>query len=249
MTFSRDLRICDDEVVKTDDPALMRVEVEKTRRAWAIGRSSGLFHVPQVLGYDDDTGVARFQKLHGIEPVMGLAGMTEHLEVFHKVGRCLAVIHAELALPAEWVVPLPAAVPAAEGPQAFLHGDFNCSNVMLAADGEVAILDWRMTARFGERATYGTRYFDVGWFLNFLLGTPVHERLFYRPLERSARAFLDGYFTASGPICGMAEFARFMAAFCQCNEKRRAGELRWPSRLATGPSNLRLRAFARSLCP
>ena len=36
-------------VIKTTAPDLMRVEVEKNRRAFEIGKDCGLFRVPEVL--------------------------------------------------------------------------------------------------------------------------------------------------------------------------------------------------------
>jgi len=47
-----------DTVIKTASPELMRVEVEKTRRAHKIAEDCGLFRVPEVLDYDERRGVA-----------------------------------------------------------------------------------------------------------------------------------------------------------------------------------------------
>jgi len=48
-------------LIKKGQPHIMRIEVEKTRRAYEIACRCGLFCVPKVLDYDDSTGTAQFE--------------------------------------------------------------------------------------------------------------------------------------------------------------------------------------------
>lgn len=250
-TFRRSLLVCDDAVIKTHDPSLMRVEVAKARSGWAIGQSSGLFRAPRVLEYDDSRGLARFERLRGLQPIRNLFAQSGScLPLFERVGRCLAVIHAELVLPDEMKVPLPEVIPLGQQDQVFLHGDLTMKNVLVQPDGGIVILDWQMTARYGELATWGTRYFDVGWFLNCLFVEQSYAPLslsFHWQVERHAKAFLNGYCAAAEGLCNISAFYEFMRRFNTCNEKRRSGELSVLRRLLLVPSCVHLRRFTRSL--
>jgi hypothetical protein len=50
-------------VTKSGAPERMRLEVEKTRRAFEIGLGCGLFRVPEVLDFDESKGVAVFERI------------------------------------------------------------------------------------------------------------------------------------------------------------------------------------------
>jgi len=179
-------------VTKTAAPDLMRVEVEKTRRAFEIGKDCGLFHVPEVLDYDDAKGVAVFERIEQIEPV---AYRTKQCRsIIERIGRSLAIIHKMLSLPQRMIIPLPAEF-AWPGAEVFLHGDFNGCNVCLdMCSHSIVILDWQMTSRHGGRATYGSRYFDLLWFVNYILWTPKVSYLFRDPVALVAKSFLESYF-------------------------------------------------------
>jgi len=217
-----------DTVVKTADPERMRVEVEKTRRALEIGRQSGLFRVPEVLDYDEKEGVVVLERIRGLRPVRNglLARGRTALELAARSARALAAIHRDLRLPEDMRVNLPPEL-AAPGARVFLHGDFNGANVCRSeTEPGLVILDWQMTSRHGGRATCGTRFFDVVWFLNYLLWTPGWRHLVGDPVAPVARVFLATYFheTAAGDE---AELGSYAQRFFEHKQARRRELATW----------------------
>jgi SAM-dependent methyltransferase len=181
-------------VTKTAPPEKMRVEVEKTRRASKIALDCGLFRVPKVLDFDHANGVAVFERLD-VAPVSGSVKWGEPRRKLAKcLGTSLAVIHRELKLPPDMTVPLPPelAFPCQE---VFLHGDVSVGNVCVGTSWPpIAIFDWQMTPLYGGEATYGTRYFDILWFINNLINRPFLRFLFENPVQPVIEAFLQAYF-------------------------------------------------------
>jgi len=165
------IRFGKNTVTKTEAPYLMRVKVEKTKRAFEIGRDCGLFRVPEVFECDEANGVAIFERIERIHPVFPRS--TQCRSVMERVGLSLAIIHRKLSSPQEMVIPIPREF-ALSGSEVFLHGDFNGSNVCLdTCSRSIVILDWQMTSRHGGKATYGSRYFDLIWFVNYMLWKPT----------------------------------------------------------------------------
>ncbi|HDT14293.1 MAG TPA: hypothetical protein ENO03_08065 [Candidatus Aminicenantes bacterium] len=102
------IQISAETVVKSGAPSLMRVEVEKTRRAGRIGKTSGLFRVPEVIDYDEARGVAVFERITGIQPLRLVLCRGELDSILvGRIGAALAAVHRELTLPSEMIVPLP----------------------------------------------------------------------------------------------------------------------------------------------
>ena len=210
----RAIEFSEDTVTKTDVPAIMRVEVEKTRRASEIGKVSGVFRVPRVLDFDEDAGVAVFERLHGIQPAEAMVqsqAQGEFLSV--KLGAALAVIHKELQLPGDMVrlVPPQFGWP---GGDVFLHGDLSTSNVCFdESDASIVILDWQMTGMLGGRATYGTRYFDLLWYVTNLIYRPKIRHLFGNPLASATKALIESYFAAVGEGYDSDDFSQYTRRF------------------------------------
>ena len=105
------------KVIKTADPALMRVEVEKNRKAFEIGKDCGLFRVPKVLEYYESKGIAVFEKIDGIEPFGNtvFSGRQSKSSI-EQIGTSLAVIHQKLDLSRNMIVALP---PELDSPENF----------------------------------------------------------------------------------------------------------------------------------
>jgi aminoglycoside phosphotransferase (APT) family kinase protein len=79
--------------------------------------------------------------------------------------------------------------------EVFLHGDLSVSNVcVMDSEPQIIIIDWQMTPLHGGRSTYGTRYFDIMWFISNLILRPDMKFLYSNPVEPVVRAFLDAYF-------------------------------------------------------
>lgn len=199
MSEKSHIRFVEDTVIKSGPPALMRIEVEKTRRARQIGLASGLFRVPEVLDYDETKGVAVFERIVGIRPLRhAVSWGRDYRALAGRIGTALAAVHRALNLPREMIIPLPQEF-VADGHDVFLHGDPSVENIFLGPDSaSLVILDWRMTGVHGGRATYGCRYFDLLWFVNNLLWSPTLRHLIGDPVRPVARAFVESYHLAAG---------------------------------------------------
>jgi aminoglycoside phosphotransferase (APT) family kinase protein len=144
-------------------------------------------------------------------------------------------------------IPLPPQV-ALPGPtEVFLHGDFNTYNVCLRRCGEpIVILDWCMAPFFGERATYGTRYLDLAWFVACMFYLPVHRYPICEPPAPRAQRFLRSYYRAAGCDYNQGELRRYMKNFMgiQWAVLKSAP---WRQRVTLTPRWARLSAFMESI--
>jgi Phosphotransferase enzyme family len=205
-----EITINSDNVVKSGEPRLMRVEVEKTRRGRLIGRESGLFLVPRVLEFDPVRGVAVFEKIDGLIPYREAFVFGEtYREASRRLGEALAVIHRDLILPEDMVEPLPLPL-AMTGREVFLHGDFSVYNICQDEEGRLVIIDWQMTGVHEGRATRGTPCFDLIWFINNLFYRPTFRHFRSREPILVARSFLEGYYHLSPdapPVDLLADYA------------------------------------------
>jgi len=198
-------------VVKRGAPTAIRVEAEKMSRAREIGRSCGLFLVPEVHEYDE-RGVLVMERIRGIKGIRrARLPRLRMLALFELAGRSLAQVHKHLVLPEELRSPLPPALDQS-GSQAFLHGDFSAENVCVTPDGTLVLIDWQMSPRYGSIETWGTRYFDVCWFIGNLFRKPAYDYLLGVPTALAARTFLDGY-QKEGCTIEPAPFGAYHRAF------------------------------------
>lgn len=231
--------------IKTVDPATMRIEVEKTVRARAIAASSGIFEVPEILDCDAKSGRITFELMRDIHPLRD-AATSEHtaMPLMRTLGRALAIIHKNLTMPEDMILPLPNeyAMPSAE---VFLHGDFGPGNIFVGSDGKrIVILDWQSSAKLGSPATYGSRYFDLSWLIYDLFYRPVN-RPRYRmavPAAQLAEEFLRGYLEISdfGPDNRLKEY---MQQFLRQKIIARKKGWHLKRRLLLIPSHFKLRKF------
>lgn len=192
------IQFSDDTVTKIASPERMRIEVEKSRRAFEIGQACGLFYVPRVLDYDEDKGMVVFEKLN-IRPIFhAVKWGCEYNIMGERLGRCLAVIHKELELPDEMKIALLPEI-SLPGDYVCLHGDFGTFNIFLENNSsKIVIIDWQTSILVGGEATYGTRYFDLMWFINNII---------YRPTIRQWRFFCGD--------CVTPVVKRFLGAYSQ----------------------------------
>jgi tRNA A-37 threonylcarbamoyl transferase component Bud32 len=238
-------------VEKTSTPDLMRIEVEKTRRASQIGKRSGLFIVPDVLDYNEDKGLAVYQRLHIKSFSGGLTWGKQKINIATRLGRALATIHRDLMLPESMIIPLPEQLSFSRD-EVFLHGDLSVSNVCVGvSDCQLIIIDWQMTPIYGGRSTYGTRYFDIMWFIANLILRPDMRFLFNNPVDPVVRAFLDAYFEAVGASCDPENLAIYAVRFFDVEFPRSRQEILQysmvRSRLLLPFSEAILRSFLRSM--
>lgn len=201
-------------VTKTSAPRLMGIEVEKTLRANEIGKKCGLFKVPEVLDYDKVKGIAVFERINEIDPIKNFLNKTKNYNsIVEQVGYALAVIHRELILPNDMTIELPQEF-MLPGTEVYIHGDYNGINIcVVPCTPSIVILDWQMTSRHGGEATYGSRYFDLVWFINYLLWTPTFKYLFHDPVIKVAKLFLQSYFKGIESTYDAEIFVRYCENF------------------------------------
>jgi len=168
--------------------------------------------------------------------------------VLERIGQGLAEIHRSLTLPDDMRTALPPELSLEGETQVFLHGDFNGTNVCIDRSNQtIAVLDWQMTSVHGGTATYGTRYFDLTWFVNHLFVRPLHRYLFARPAAPAARLFLQSYFKALDMDCPFPELCEYMKRFFKQKLSHRKRTLSLAKRLLLAPANVRLMAFLKAL--
>jgi hypothetical protein len=188
-------------VRKVGDASLLAVEATKTVRAAEIGRECGLFYVPRVLDFDRNKGVLELERLNGLETLLELAINKDArvLELMNRAGRALAVIHEQLTLPDKIKYPLPPDWMAQDSNSGsdrnvFIHGDFASVNVCLhEASGRLVILDWSAAPIVGRNPTFGSRYFDLLWFVACVFRGAPGARFLNWDVEGMADVFLRGY--------------------------------------------------------
>lgn len=202
-------------VIKRGDPSLMCVEVEKTKRAYQIGKDCGLFRVPEVLDYNEKKGEAVFRRIDGAIPICHkLPRGKEYVNFSERLGASLATIHQNLTLPTDMILPLPQDFAADIGQDVFLHGDLSLNNICTINDTfSIVILDWQMTPVHGGKATFGCRYFDILWFVNNLIWIPTIFHLIGDPVFPIARRFLESYFFTSKTTYKAESIARYAEHF------------------------------------
>jgi tRNA A-37 threonylcarbamoyl transferase component Bud32 len=237
-------------VTKTAAPVLMRVEVEKTRKAAEIGRDCGLFRVPKILDYDENRGIAVFERLD-IKPLSKTIGWGEQRRILAGwLGTSLAIIHREMVLPDDMCVPLPDEFVSPHD-HVFLHGDLSVDNVCVGRSWpQLAIVDWQMTGLYGGKATYGTRYFDILWFASNIINRPRVRLLFNNPVSPVMRAFMGSYFQeAKIPYTAeeIAEYASKFFGIVMPLVRQRAQRSWGRSRLLLQRSQVLLQQFINSL--
>lgn len=209
-------------VVKSAHPRYLRIEIEKTRRAARIAKETGLFRVPGVLDYDDVKGSAVFERILGLRTFReAVRSSRECGEAAGRIGQALAVIHRDLRLPDDMRLSVPRAFRDGGG-DVFLHGDFGLRNVCFEPGSQVpVILDWQFTDMHGGEATFGSRYFDLIWFVNTLIWIPTAAHLVRDPTTPAARPFIESYFRTAGlPYDGEA-LSRYAERFFEAKRPER----------------------------
>lgn len=242
------IRICRDTVIKTGPPDSIRVEVEKAVRGFEIGQDCGLFSVPKILDYDQSKGQVVFERLHNIWSIREVIELRRKYDsLAETIGHSLAIIHNKLTLPKDMITPLPPdfSLPAAE---VFLHGDFSIDNICVGSScPPIIVLDWQMTKVHGGNTTYGTRYFDLAWFVNNLFSRMFHRYLFSAPVAPIARKFLSSYFETAEFVYNAEEFISYMKRFYGTKLALRRKNLTWKRRSLLTPGHIFWGRFIESL--
>ncbi|MHC4437635.1 MAG: phosphotransferase family protein [Planctomycetota bacterium] len=181
---------------KTGEPGTLEIEAAKASKAFDIGKDCRLFYVPKVVNFDAKTGVLEFERLHGLVTLLDMAARKDErlLELLKKAGQALGVIHEQLVLPEEMKHDLPAEWMACPGDNVYIHGDFAGFNLCFnESTGRLVILDWSSAPLLGNVVTYGSRFFDIIWFVIFIFYGAPRRCLFNWDAQNMADAFLSGY--------------------------------------------------------
>jgi len=235
-------------VTKMDDPALMRIEVKKHRQGCNIGRRTGLFYVPRIIDYDVSSGVAKFERLHRLKSLKWMLAYRRSCDgLIKKLAMSLAMIHKELLLPRDMAVRIAPEIRLSGKSEVFLHGDYSLWNVFIdQQNGNLVILDWQMTPLFHRVGSYGTRYFDLVWFVYGLFNRPSHTF----PLSLSAapygRLFIKTYFENADYVYNSEEFCEYMTRLFKMRLARKMTGLPWHEKLMRILPSMRMMRFADS---
>ena len=244
------ITINDDYVIKTAEPATMRIEVEKTLKAREVARRCGLFTVPRVLEFDKSAGRAKFEFIPNLLNLRhAVNSELSSKSLMRTIGASLAVIHKDLTLPEEMKLPLPREY-RRDCSEAYLHCDFGLANVqVIPGNHHPVIIDWQISPRFEKPATFGTRFFDLMWFVYDLFYRPVGRRRYKMAVgaQPLAREFLRGYFENSDYSCDLYGFKEYTISFINAKSAARKRGHHWKRRLQLIPSHIRLRKFINSV--
>jgi O-antigen/teichoic acid export membrane protein len=222
--FSRRAILLPDRFVKRQRPALMAVELAKTRAGRAIGLETGLFSVPAVLGSDPTAGQIEFERIDdGLRMWEALRDRPADDAPVVAAARALAAIHERLELDPALAVPLPEAWMGSSRSRVFVHGDFNTLNLFLhRREGTLLVLDWQTThlVQTRDRAapdlipTVGPCHFDLAWYVASLFLRRNAGLARIPRAESRAGVFVRSYFGAAHQPDGERDFADYLGRVC-----------------------------------
>jgi len=211
-------------------PELARVELKKTIMGKSISEKCGLFSVPEVCDYDEKNGVIVFERIHGLRGVGRVKfGKDLYNNMIIEAGKSLAAIHNHMILPDDMKIIVDKNIDF-PGTKIYMHGDFSVENVCTIDDspGSLVIIDWQMTSMHGGKGTYGTRYFDIAWFVNNLFSKPIYKYIFRDDVDNAAKLFIDAYFDAcSDTTCNMNKFSEYLRIFFHNKLQERKSSHHW----------------------
>jgi aminoglycoside phosphotransferase (APT) family kinase protein len=190
------MEIIGEIIRKTGEPDTLAIEAAKASMAFDIGKDCGLFYVPKVANFDAKARVLEFERLDGLVTLLDMAARKDErlLGLLKKTGQALAAIHDKLVLPEEMKHELPAEWMAPPNENVFIHGDFAGFNLCFdESSGQLVILDWSSAPLLGNVVTYGSRFFDIIWFVIFIFYGAPRRCLFNWDAPAMANAFLSGY--------------------------------------------------------
>jgi len=244
--FQKSVEIKEDHVIKRDHPNLLIVEVEKTNRAFNISQNYDFFRVPRVLDFDQEKGVAVFERLMDIQGIREIIDSKQKIDFSIKdISRSIAITHKELTLPDDMRIPLPAEF-RFSGNEVYLHGDFSCDNVCVNKK-YIGIIDWQMTKMHEGKATYGTRYFDIAWFVNNLFSKRFYKYLLSGSVTSLAQSFVDTYFSFAGNEQYRSDFKLYLEGFYDTKFTIRRNTLSLKNRILLTPGHIFWETFIKNL--
>ncbi len=185
-------------VTKQGPSDIIALEERMTKEAYKLSCRCKEFIVPKVLSYDPSDCKIELEFIDNLVPVYKfLSDNSRMKKIAAKLGKSLAIIHNELSLDSEYIVRLPSSLDIVDSREsdAFLHGDFNPSNVQINMnDDSLVILDWSLTPLICTQSNYGPRYWDVTWMINGLFVFEPYKIISnYNQRKQFADVFLENY--------------------------------------------------------
>ena len=182
---------------KIGNPSVIEIEYIKTNLASNISGETGLFNVPKILYYNKKDGVIDFEYLTHLKSLQNLISNKDNrlFKIFENLGTVLAIIHKNMELPYKYKKELPTEWSDSDTNKVFLHGDFTINNVCYHEPSEkLVILDWSTAPALDTQITFGTKYFDIHWFICSMFTNILGFTFSIRTLKIYANAFINSYF-------------------------------------------------------
>ena len=175
-------------------------EFEKSKLAANIGANSKLFYVPKIIDFKKNTGTLEFEYIEELKTINECLVKDDTILpiIFDKLGKSLAIVHTQLVLPSGYKNYLPVEWIADEYHNIFVHGDLTIDNVCVdIASQTLVIVDWSTAPILKYNMTYGSRFFDIHWFISsiFLSTTTKYK---YDLLKSLVNIFVDSYKKQTG---------------------------------------------------
>lgn len=223
----------------------IKIELMKIKQATHIAEETGLFYVPRVLSCDVEKGLLEIEYLNRLRTIEELAICNDHRlpNLLEKLGQALAAIHNNLTLPSEFKINLPDEWISPNGDNVFIHGDLTMLNVCIhEPTGRLVIVDWSSAPIFDMVATFGTRYFDIMWFISHIFYKMPIKCVFKWKANRWVDKFMIGYTTSKSSNLDYSMFCNFQ------NQMQSLYQMIMRRSIANRPWNKMIFVFPFQMC-
>ena len=236
-------------VIKEGPPELLKIEFEKTKHAYNIFKKSEILNTPKVLCFNEQKGELIFERIKDISNVKQFQDKSfNSITIASKIGKCLANIHMYYSLPDNFKIPLPSKLRDMDSKQVFIHGDVTGDNILINNTNEdIYFIDWMMTRKHEGKATFGTAYFDIAWFLNYQFYSTVNINYLRRNIEKEAYAYLKSYSDTLDYYFDLFKFKKYLIRFINYKIYLRKKELPKHIFILLWPAHKRFLNFAEKL--
>lgn len=217
------VKFIDNIARKNGQPDLLEIEHAKTKQAIEIGDQSGLFYVPRILNFDAEKGILDFEKLEGLKTIQQVASENSYQIklIMDRLGRSMAIVHENMVLPESMTNKLPTYWLGSSDDNVYIHGDLTGHNVCFQENNDrLVILDWSSAPILGCYHTFGSRYFDISWFISFMFYYLPAKRILTWHARMMANSFLTGYTDEAKHKLNSEKFLQFHFAIEQFRRKR-----------------------------
>ena len=174
--------MCGDRLIKRQAPMCSRLERKRSYIGADVGKSCGLFDVPEVLSFDDADGEIVFRFVTHAIPLKTHLAINPCTELAERCGRALGHIHL--------------AASAVDDGSFFWHGDYGMGNLLYSGRKDrLTIVDWSNAHWAGMplQQSMGPAGLDLGIAILSLF----HRMFVYGPRiptpESLGLSFLKGY--------------------------------------------------------